>query len=107
MENRRPVHYEGNTVENKFITKADLKHNRKRHNRQERRLIPTYDKKTYASTLCGQCGNRSPDYRAICRFCGSCMSCGLKSDQRNFCRFCGNKQPAGTLARKVKRTIRA
>lgn len=105
MENRRPVHYKGNTLDipepQKKFSKKEL---RVKFGR-EKNIIHEYEKKVVMTSLCAFCGNRSDEYRSICRFCGTCQYCGLRSNQRDLCRFCGNSDII--KQKRVKKTFTA
>lgn len=91
MENRRPVHYFGNTVELPERTEK-IKHAKKHDDfGREKKHIFERENKVFMTNICAFCGNKGEEYRSICRFCGTCQYCGLRSTQRDLCRFCGNR----------------
>ena len=88
MENRRPIYYEGNTVrkQEKYILKS------------------VFEEKVFMTLVCEFCGNKMPEYRAICFFCGTCQFCGLRAVSRNICNFCGNYDT--TIKGKLKKVLK-
>lgn len=95
MEDRRPIHYAGNTVALPRPKRRNLRRRRLKANApvRFRHRNPDKSRKTCASLRCVWCGSPFRDYRLICRGCGSCQYCGLYHDsvpKRGECHFCSN-----------------
>lgn len=95
MENRRPVHYEGNTL---APPAPGRKNRRKRQATPQGRIMPgtedeaiEFKPKTVAMLRCVWCGADLGHYRIRCNNCGNCQHCGHLIDTDRGCRYCGNR----------------
>lgn len=99
MEDRRPVHYSGNTVKLPQPGKKNMqRRERLRKLPLEFRVrYPDHTPKTAAADRCVWCDTKFKEYRLICRGCHCCLYCGLVYERLpslDICDYCGNQWDA-------------
>lgn len=93
MQDRYPIHYDGNTVN---IPNPGRKNLAKRQAMPELGDTPrvyTHEFKICATHSCVWCKNDFDEYRIRCNVCGTCQYCGTISTGSIDCTTCGNHLP--------------
>lgn len=113
MENRRTIHYAGNTVVAPHPSRKNLQ---KRHagNRlkdvtnqpEENQKMMTVEQKVCATLECIWCATAFEEYSIRCRVCGNCQYCGMFCPNPNECFHCGNELPEQYRRPDERRVVR-
>ena len=93
MEDRRTIHYQGNTVNLPNPSKRNLKKRLKAmvdNKHKDNLKVMPYKRKICRSRVCVWCGNALSGYKFVCNFCNCCQYCGLINSRNDGCSYCGN-----------------
>lgn len=109
MENRRPIHYNRNTM---IVPKLGNKSKRQMVKKPLARAsteakIPQNISPKVCSTLeCPRCRAEQKIYRATCWRCQACFYCGLTGGGPFQCHICGNHIPKEDREKIEQRSIK-
>ena len=112
MENRRTIHYTGNTVIAPHPSRKNLE---RRHagnclkeitNRPDELKLMTQERKVCATLQCIWCATSFEEYSIRCRVCGNCQYCGMFCENPNECNHCANVLPEEFRRPEERRVVR-
>lgn len=111
MEDRRTIHYAGNTVIAPHPSRKNLQrrfagNNLKTVSITDEVTVTNVEQKVCATSQCVWCEAKFDDYAIRCRICGNCQYCGRFCANASMCMLCGNQLPDELKSDQPRRVVR-